>query len=114
MYYASKRQRFLINQGYSYKVINKLGTLDDEQLYYSRKEEQTELMQKVLAANETAADEEDAPNVKNYGQSQIYRAQGTLSSLSGGDEGLYMEYHKKNSNKEKIRHPLFKKFRGTK
>jgi DNA excision repair protein ERCC-3 len=37
MYYASKRQRFLINQGYSYKVINKLGTLDDEQLYYSRK-----------------------------------------------------------------------------
>ena len=27
MYYAAKRQRFLINQGYSYKVINKLGNL---------------------------------------------------------------------------------------
>lgn len=113
MYYASKRQRFLINQGYSYKVINKLGTLDDEQLYYSRKEEQTELMQKVLAANETAADEEDAPNIRSSGQSQIYRTTGgALSSLSGGDEGLYMEYQKK--NKDKIRHPLFKKFVYTK
>ncbi len=52
MYYASKRQTFLINQGYSYKVINKLGSLDEEPLYYSKKEEQQELMQKVLAANE--------------------------------------------------------------
>ena len=114
MYYASKRQRFLINQGYSYKVINKLGTLDDEQLYYSRKEEQNELMQKVLAANETAADEEDAPSVRTAGGSQFYRQTGTFSSLSGGDEGLYMEYQKKSSNKEKTRHPLFKKFVYTK
>ena len=69
-------------------------------------------MQKVLAANETAADEEDAPTFRSNGQSQIYRTTGTLSSLSGGDEGLYMEYQKK--NKDKIRHPLFKKFVYTK
>jgi hypothetical protein len=71
-------------------------------------------MQKVLAANETAADEEDAPTFRSNGQSQIYRTTGTLSSLSGGDEGLYMEYQKKNANKEKTRHPLFKKFVYTK
>ena len=112
MYYASKRQTFLINQGYSYKVINKLGSLDEEPLYYSKKEEQQELMQKVLAANESAADEEDANTVTIRtagGGSQIVRSSGTLSSLSGGDEGLYMERTRK-ADKDKSRHPLFKKF----
>ncbi len=112
MYYASKRQRFLINQGYSYKVINRLGNLEDENLFYSKKEEQQELMRKVLAANESEADEEDAQSqtgLKTAGSSQILRSQGTLSSLSGADEGLYMELQR-HRNKDKIRHPLFKKY----
>lgn len=110
MYYASKRQRFLINQGYSYKVINRLGNLENENLYYSKKDEKQELLQKVLALNETAADEEDASSsLKSAGSSQMFRSHGTMSSLSGGDEGLYMEV-KKGGGKEKAHHPLFKKF----
>ena len=108
---ASKRQRFLINQGYSYKVINRLGNLENENLYYSKKEEKQELLQKVLASNESAADEEDAnPGLKSAGSSQMFRSQGTFSSLSGGDEGLYMEVRKNQANKDKSHHPLFKKF----
>ena len=107
---ASKRQRFLINQGYSYKVINRLGNLENENLYYSKKDEKQELLQKVLALNETAADEEDASSsLKSAGSSQMFRSHGTMSSLSGGDEGLYMEV-KKGGGKEKAHHPLFKKF----
>jgi DNA excision repair protein ERCC-3 len=112
MYYASKRQRFLINQGYSYKVINRLGNLEDENLFYSKKEEQQELMRKVLADKESEADEEDAQSqtsLKTVGSSQMLRSQGTLSSLSGADEGLYMELQR-HRNKDKIRHPLFKKY----
>lgn len=110
MYYASKRQRFLINQGYSYKVINRLGNLENENLYYNKKDERQELLQKVLALNESAADEEESGSgFKSAGSSQMFRSQGTLSSLSGGDEGLYMEVRNK-SNKEKTHHPLFKKF----
>lgn len=110
MYYASKRQRFLINQGYSYKVINRLGNLENENLYYAKKDERQELLQKVLALNESAADEEDSgAGLKSAGSSQMFRSQGTFSSLSGGDEGLYMEV-KKGSQKEKTHHPLFKKF----
>jgi DNA excision repair protein ERCC-3 len=109
MYYASKRQRFLINQGYSYKVINRLGNLDGENLFYSKKNEQQELLQKVLAANESAAEEEESLNsIKGTGSSQIMKMSGTMSSLSGGDQGLYMEYKKQ--QKDKNRHPLFKKF----
>ncbi len=86
-----------------------MGNLENENLYYSKKEERQELLQKVLALNDTAADEEDAgQNLKSVGSSQVFRAQGTLSSLSGGDEGLYMEVKKNQSNKS--HHPLFKKF----
>lgn len=107
---ASKRQRFLINQGYSYKVINRLGELENEPLYYSKKEEQHELLKTVLQANESAADEEDMPSNLRTGasSSQVYRTTGTLSSLSGGDEGLYMEVSR--ANRDKTKHPLFKKF----
>ena len=111
---ASKRQRFLINQGYSYKVINRLGELENEPLFYSKKEQQHELLKTVLQANESAADEEDMPsNLKSGGSSsQVYRTTGTLSSLSGGDEGLYMEVSR--GSKDKAKHPLFKKFYYTK
>jgi len=99
----------LINQGYSYKVINRLGNLENENLYYGKKDERHELLQKVLALNESAADEEDAGfGLKSANSSQMFRSQGQFSSLSGGDEGLYME--SKKTAKDRIHHPLFKKF----
>ncbi len=115
MYYANKRQRFLMNQGYSYKVINKLADLETEVLHYKTKEEQQQLLQLVLAANETDADEEELPNnLKPVASvSQISRKTTTMSSLSGGDEGVYMEIQRKQmtkSEKEKFRTPLFRRF----
>lgn len=112
MYYASKRQRFLINQGYSYKVINKLGNLENENLSYSRKDEQIDLLKEVLAANESEADVEDAQSsLRPNASSHIFRSTGAMGSISGADEGIYMESRR---NKEKTRHPLFKKFMGLK
>lgn len=35
MSYSRKRQRFLINQGYSYKVITKLAGMDEVKPYFS-------------------------------------------------------------------------------
>lgn len=103
----------MINQGYSYKVINRIN-LAGENLYYGSRDEQQDLLQKVLAANESAADEEDAVGgpggLRQSGSSSVFRTQGTLSTLSGADEGLYMEIQRNKANKDKIRHPLFKKF----
>lgn len=125
MYYTSKRQTFLMNQGYSYKVINHISELEQENLYYSKVEDQQQLLQMVLAANETDADEEDTPiNVKSSSQlpsssSQITRKQTQMSSLSGGDQGVLLEYQRSGAKqadkkeKDKLRHPLFKKFHTT-
>lgn len=48
MNYSRKRQRFLVNQGYSYKVITKLAGMEDEpDLHYKTREEQGQLLQQV-------------------------------------------------------------------
>ncbi|KAK7110555.1 general transcription and DNA repair factor IIH helicase/translocase subunit XPB-like [Littorina saxatilis] len=102
MAYSLKRQRFLINQGYSYKVITKLDGLAEEDLHYSTKEEQMQLLQKVLAATDKDAEEEGAIA---DGRGGILRKGGTMSSMSGADDNIYMEFRRKAT------HPLFKKFK---
>uniref|UniRef100_A0A673T3A3 General transcription and DNA repair factor IIH helicase/translocase subunit XPB n=1 Tax=Suricata suricatta TaxID=37032 RepID=A0A673T3A3_SURSU len=58
MAYSTKRQRFLVDQGYSFKVITKLAGMEDEELAFSTREEQQQLLQKVLAATDLDAEEE--------------------------------------------------------
>ncbi|CAH1955968.1 unnamed protein product [Acanthoscelides obtectus] len=49
MNYSRKRQRFLVNQGYSYKVITKLAGMEEEpDLFYKTREEQGQLLQQVI------------------------------------------------------------------
>lgn len=49
MNYSRKRQRFLVNQGYSYKVITKLAGMDeDNDLLYKTRDEQGQLLQQVF------------------------------------------------------------------
>ncbi|XP_054712229.1 general transcription and DNA repair factor IIH helicase subunit XPB-like [Uloborus diversus] len=111
MHYSRKRQRFLVNQGYSYKVITKLLGMDEqEDLAYKTREEQTQLLQQVLAANDADAEDEKIPAEFSGGKStpQASRRVGSMSSLSGADDAVYMEYRMK---REGSRHPLFKRFR---
>uniref|UniRef100_A0A2A4JPV0 General transcription and DNA repair factor IIH helicase/translocase subunit XPB n=1 Tax=Heliothis virescens TaxID=7102 RepID=A0A2A4JPV0_HELVI len=52
MAYSRKRQRFLVNQGYSYKVITELKGMDQEpDLLYGTREEQGMLLQQHRRAN---------------------------------------------------------------
>lgn len=113
MSYSRKRQRFLVNQGYSYKVITKLAGMDEEpDIMYANREEQGQLLQQVLAASDIDADEERVPGEgPRAGGAQVSRRVGHLSSLSGGDDAVYMEY-KKSSAFSNVKHPLFKKFRA--
>ncbi|XP_063363105.1 general transcription and DNA repair factor IIH helicase subunit XPB isoform X2 [Cydia amplana] len=103
MAYSRKRQRFLVNQGYSYKVITELKGMDTEpDLYYGTREEQGLLLQQVLAASETECEEEGGAG----GLGGARRAGGSLASLAGADDALYLE--RRNAGNK---HPLFKKFR---
>ncbi|KAL2711602.1 hypothetical protein V1478_018623 [Vespula squamosa] len=109
MNYSRKRQRFLVNQGYAYKVITKLAGMDDEpDLMYSVREEQGQLLQQVLAASDIDADEERIPG---DGVRSVTMKAGNMTSLSGADDAVYYEYKKAPSSSTANKHPLFKKFR---
>ncbi|XP_071715451.1 general transcription and DNA repair factor IIH helicase/translocase subunit XPB1-like [Rutidosis leptorrhynchoides] len=60
MYYSTKRQQFLIDQGYSFKVITSLPPPNTvPELSYHRLEEQLSLLKKVLSAGDDKILEDD-------------------------------------------------------
>uniref|UniRef100_A0A0L8FP89 General transcription and DNA repair factor IIH helicase/translocase subunit XPB n=1 Tax=Octopus bimaculoides TaxID=37653 RepID=A0A0L8FP89_OCTBM len=105
MQYSMKRQRFLVNQGYSYKVITKLAGKEKDKLGYSTKEEQLQLLQKVLAATDADAEEE----IDGAMRPMLLRKGGSMSSMSGADNAFYLEYNHRRDSKHQ--HPIFKHFR---
>ena len=108
MSYSRKRQRFLVNQGYSYKVITHLAGMDeDPNLFYNTREEQGQLLQQVLAASDIDCEDERVPGEGGPPRPGTSRKAGGFSSLSGADNDVYYEF-KKRSN---VQHPLFKRFR---
>ncbi|XP_044130652.1 general transcription and DNA repair factor IIH helicase subunit XPB isoform X2 [Bufo gargarizans] len=114
MAYSTKRQRFLVDQGYSFKVITKLAGMEEEDLAFSTKEEQQQLLQKVLAASDLDAEEEVvAGEFGSKSSTHLGRRVGTMSSMSGADDTVYMEYqaHRSKGANSKHVHPLFKRFR---
>ncbi|XP_024031230.1 general transcription and DNA repair factor IIH helicase subunit XPB1 [Morus notabilis] len=94
MYYSTKRQQFLIDQGYSFKVITSLPPPDSEaELSYHRLEEQLILLSKVLSAGDDAVGleqlEEDADDIALH---KARRSLGSMSAMSGANGMVYMEY----------------------
>ncbi|KAI1308682.1 General transcription and DNA repair factor IIH helicase subunit XPB [Halotydeus destructor] len=110
MHYSRKRQRFLVNQGYSYKVVTELKGMEDEKLLYGDRESQLKLLQEVVRANDADAEEE-----RIVGEGMSYRPgasgskrAGNMASISGADDSVYAEYKRK---KGASSHPLFQRFR---
>jgi DNA excision repair protein ERCC-3 len=124
MFYSSKRQAFLVDQGYAFKVITELKGIEQMPgLHFTTQQERMSLLTDVLLQTETAGDVEDIKddlfsdrNVgRNKGRKGVKRQAGTLSSLAGGDHMAYMEY--KNMSKaarEASRSQFFKKNDKTK
>ena len=120
MYYSTKRQAFLVDQGYAFKVITHLHGMENlPNLAYSSARERRELLQEVLLKNEEAAglevgDDADnsigrGANVHKRFKSKAVRGEGSLAGLAGGEDMAYMEYST-NKNKElKEHHPLIRK-----
>ncbi|KAL2902058.1 General transcription and DNA repair factor IIH helicase subunit XPB1 [Bienertia sinuspersici] len=120
MYYSTKRQQFLIDQGYSFKVITSLPPPDcGAALSYNTLQEQVNLLSKVLSAGDDAVGleqlEEDADEVALM---KARRSMGSMSAMSGAHGMVYMEYntgqkkHGQMKSKPKDpskRHYLFKK-----
>jgi DNA excision repair protein ERCC-3 len=107
MYYSSKRQAFLVDQGYAFKVITHLQGIEKlPGLAYSTLTERKELLEEVVLQNaESGTQEKDdfdnatglSYNARRRGGNR--RTKGKLSELSGGNTMAYMERNK-SRNKE--------------
>ena len=96
MYFSTKRQQFLIQQGYAFKVVTDLiGDGDRAQLKFSTREAQVELLEKVLRLGEAEAGEEVLPEdqdaIRRIGAGAAKRSKGSMLALSGA-RGAYLEY----------------------
>lgn len=127
MYYSSKRQAFLVDQGYAFKVITHLQGIENlPNLAYSSPAERRELLQEVMLANETSGDVEQVDDdlfssrssgpsggsrsMVKKGAAVAKRTAGMLSDLSGGQDMAYVEYNKsRNKELKGKQNPLFRK-----
>jgi DNA excision repair protein ERCC-3 len=126
MFYSTKRQQFLIDQGYAFKVITHLDGLEEmPELVYKTKDEQIELIGSVLLANESEAEiggdvrgaEGDLAGTitsKDFGgpMGKVQRTTGSLTALSGAQHMSYIEGNKSANKKlasQAPRHKLFEK-----
>lgn len=88
--------------------------MEEENLELGDKRKQQELLQQVLAASDADAEEERVGTEINRSSSQnslVSRRQGSMASMSGADDMMYLEY-RSGSKQSKSRHPLFKRFRN--
>ena len=113
MFYSSKRQAFLVDQGYAFKVITHLNGIDKmSNLLLKTPTERRELLTDVLLRNEDEGGVEDIKDDLFSDRVQgrkaggggkgkgVKRQAGTLSSLAGGEDMAYLEYARGGRNKE--------------
>lgn len=114
MYFSTKRQQFLVDQGYAFKVVTKLEGLDGtgvksgSGLVYADKGRQIDLLNTVLLASEVdygrkdvdsdvdlvSENDEEEVEHRETTTSAVIRSNTTLTSLSGGDSMAYLEFKK--------------------
>ncbi|KAI0847890.1 DNA repair helicase rad25 [Daldinia vernicosa] len=102
MYYSTKRQAFLVDQGYSFKVITSLTGMEKmEGLVFSTPQERRELLAKIVTDTEKPDDRDrddttdDMFNIAGSGKrGRVRRTAGGLDDLSGGKDMAYIEQRK--------------------
>lgn len=119
MFYSAKRQQYLIDQGYTFKIVTNLCDRADEEAKihnysYSTPEEDMELLRTVLDSETDLEKEQKAEdNAIRKANSDgaaladagVKRSGVSMSSLSGGRGMRYREV----SSRPTKRHPLFRK-----
>jgi len=126
MHFSSKRQAFLVDQGYAFKVITDLtGIKDLPELAFQTPAERRELLQQVMIHNvdddqEKFTDDLFHMNDRTMGsgpaakkKAKARRTAGALKDLAGGQDMAYVEQNRsKNKDLKKNKkesNPFFKK-----
>jgi DNA excision repair protein ERCC-3 len=119
MYYSHKRQAFLVDQGYAFKVITRLKNIESlEDLAFATPEERRELLHKVMLENERlgtgGGEGEEVDDIwhanDNKVRRKVRRAVGELGDLSGAKGMAYVEQNKAVNKGLKKKKPQQSKF----
>lgn len=94
MFYSSKRQQFLVDQGYTFNIIT--DNVKSEDRVYKTKAQQKELLASVLLATEKDLESEDEEDKDIISATD-------LKNVSGAQEMAYVEYNSKNTLNSKKR-----------
>ncbi|KAH6624429.1 P-loop containing nucleoside triphosphate hydrolase protein [Chaetomium sp. MPI-SDFR-AT-0129] len=108
MYYSSKRQAFLVDQGYAFKVITQLANIEKTpDLAFATPLECRELLQRTLVDNERGAEDEvetddlfgkpgrgGGRGVGGRKGNGVRRTVGTLGELAGAQDMAYIEQNR--------------------
>ena len=121
MVYATKRQRFLVDQGYAFKVVTELSEMQRmDDLHMGDRKEQFDMLARVMAVEDAEGTEErldDDPweHMRSVHQKrvQVERRRGNALALTGADDRAYLEFEKRDQERKakaatKNRHALFK------
>lgn len=119
MFYSAKRQQYLIDQGYTFKIVTNLCEKADtdavkQGFSYASPEDDRKLLRTVLnsetSLEKEQRDEDNAirksnPDGAALADAKVKRTIGNMSQLSGGSGMRYKE----TSSKSTKTHPLFRK-----
>lgn len=103
MFYSTKRQQYLVDQGYSFKVLTNLVTAGSgEASHLSTTDAELKLLREVLCAEveanrdalaeDRAIEREMQDSLAGASKSLFRRSAGVMSALSGADGETYLEY----------------------
>jgi len=123
MFYSAKRQQYLIDQGYTFKIVTNLcekadAIAPEESYFYATSEDDRDLLRELLSSENDLEKEqrsEDTAIRKNnadgaaLADAAVKRTAGmTMTQMSGGS-GLRYRETKTSSGGGNKRHPLFRK-----
>eukprot|EP00834_Sanchytrium_tribonematis_P007120 NODE_600_length_5523_cov_0.389749.p2 type:complete len:671 gc:universal NODE_600_length_5523_cov_0.389749:250-2262(+) len=99
MFYSQKRQQFLVDQGYAFKVITHLDGIDSANLFFDTSQEQKELLKLIILATESDISKQDTmPEMDELTEISnsaiIKKATAAMSTLTGAEDMTYQEYNK--------------------
>ncbi|KRH94463.1 DNA repair helicase rad25 [Pseudoloma neurophilia] len=95
MYYSSKRQQYLIDQGYTFKVYDNMNIESFENRVFKTKEEQNELLASILLASEKDLESEDCE--------ETTMSQKNIKNVSNVENMAYIESKRRITGRENKR-----------
>ena len=113
MFYSTKRQQFLIDQGYAFKVITELVGMESmPDLAFTTRQERLDLLSTVLVATESDANDETLAVVDDLELTTTTmdtdtalaakRKWGSIKSLTGADTMAFLEFERTSKEKSSI------------